>query len=126
MSWIQILISIPAAFVAVAFVRVGWLVAKEMDWFSPICSDWSDIPIGLRVKYQGRTFLIYLISGGLRAILFGVAFACGWLTLGLWREPALGVIGLLGLAICIGVMWADAQAHYEGERRRGPTPKDFD
>jgi len=63
MGWIQILISIPAALVAVAFVRVGWLVAKEMDWFSPISSDWSEIPIGLRIKQQGGAFLIYLISG---------------------------------------------------------------
>jgi hypothetical protein len=126
MSWIQILISIPAALVAVAFVRVGWLVAKEMDWFSPISSEWSEIPIGLRIKHQGRAFLIYLISGGLRALLFGAALACGWLTLGFRREPALAGVGLLGLAICLGLMWADAQAKYEDELRHGPTPKDYD
>jgi nitrogen fixation-related uncharacterized protein len=126
MNWIQILISIPVAIVAVAFVRVGWLVAKDMEWFSPIRSDWRDIPIGLRIKYQGGAFLIYLISGCLRALLFGAALASGWLALGFRREPSLAGIGLLGVAICLSMMWADAQAQYEDERRRGPRPKDLD
>jgi len=126
MSWIQILILVTVSVVAVAFARVGWLVAKDMEWFSPMRSNWSDIPIGLRIKHQGGAFLIYLISGCLRTLLFGATFACGWLTLEFRRQTALAGVGLLGLAICLSLMWADAQAHYENERRRASAPKDFD
>lgn len=126
MRWIQILISIPAAIVALAFVRVGWLVAKEMDWFSPIKSNWSDIPTSLRIRHQGGAFLLYLIVGGVRAFLFGAAFVCGWLISNFRREPGLAFFGAFGFFICLGLMWADAQAKYEDLRRRRPTPKDFD
>lgn len=126
MSWIQILISIPVAIVAVAFLRVGWFVIKDMDWFSPIKSDWSDIPISLRIKHQGRAFVIYLIYGIFRSLLFGAAFLCGWMIFDFRHEPAMACLFLLGLAICLGIMWAAAQAQYEDDPRRGPIPKELD
>lgn len=126
MTWIQILISIPAAVVAVAFVRVGWFVAKDMDWLSPTRGEWSDIPLGLRVTHQGSAFVVYLIYGVLRSVLFGSAFACGWMIFYFRREPALVCLFSLGLVICLGIMWTAAQAQYEEDRRRGPLPKEFD
>lgn len=87
-------------------------------------SNWSDIPFDLRVKYQGKAFLLYLIVGGIRTLLFGATFACGWLAVDLRHEPAVACICLLGLVVCTGFMWVDAQSHYEDERRRGPIPRD--
>lgn len=126
MNWLAIILLIPAALVVAAFARVGWLVAKEMDWFSPIRSDWEDVPISLRIKYQGKAFLLYLIVGGVRAMLFFAAFAFGWLARDSRRSPALVCFCLLGFAVCIGLMWADAQAHYGSALFRGPGPKNLD
>ncbi len=126
MSWLQILISIPVAIVAVAFLRVGWLVAMEMDWFTPIRSDWSDIPLSLRIKHQGRAFVIYLIHGILRSLLFGTAFGCGWMIYEFRHEPAMACLCSIGLAFCLSIMWAAAQAQYEDDRRRAPIQKEFD
>jgi hypothetical protein len=126
MNWLTIALLIPATLVAVAFARVGWLVAKEMDWLSPIRSDWEDIPISLRIKYQGKAFLLYLIVGSVRSTIFFAAFACGWLARDSRHSPALVCLCLLGFAVCIGLMWTDAQAHYGGALFRGPQPKNLE
>jgi len=83
-----------------------------------MASDWSDIPIGLRIKHQGGAFLGYLISNGLRSLLFGAAIASVWV--GIEFRHTLEIVGIcaVSLAICLGVMWSDAQAQYERERFR--------
>ncbi len=74
--------------------------------------DWSDIPLGLRIKIQGLNLVMYLAGVGIRFFFF-----------------ALVLLGLLGLqshrwiqsVICLvvglGFIWEDSQ--------RAADPKDW-
>lgn len=59
--------------------------------------------MSLKIRIQATNFLFYLIGVGIRALLFVFATSCAFL---IQRRP---IQGILGLVICLFLMWLDAQ-----------------
>jgi hypothetical protein len=127
-SWTNGLLSLISAalvaFIAVlvlfAMGRIAWELARSgirqfefsewwREWFE-INSD--EVPYSLEIRIRGLAFILYLIVGTLRSLLFAVAIGSVWMILHSRRELVSVCLGTLGLLISFGIMWADARASH--------------